>query len=234
MRTNVRILLAEDDENLGYILSEYLSMNQFDVTLCKTGLTALKTYQKTLFDICVLDVMMPEMDGFTLAKQIKEIDTHIPILFLTAKMLKVDKLKGFKLGADDYIVKPIDEEELIARIKAVLKRTQFSGNIKKKIDQYVIGSYTFNYKNQTLLINDHKQSLTVKETEILKALCDCQGNILNRKLILKELWGEQDYFTRKSMDVFIYKLRKYLSKDSNIQIKNIHGKGFVLETKKSH
>ena len=232
MKAKAKILLAEDDENLGYILSEYFKMNQFDIVLCKSGLQALKMYQKTTFDICVFDIMMPEMDGFTLAKHIREIDIQIPILFLTAKMLKVDKLKGFNIGADDYIVKPVDEEELIARINAVLKRTQYNSTIKDSINKYDIGIYSFNYANQTLSLNSNKQSLTVKEAEILKALCDCQGNILDRKLILKKLWGEQDYFTRKSMDVFIYKLRKYLSKDKNIEIKNVHGKGFILELRK--
>ncbi len=231
MITKAKILLAEDDESLGYILSEYLSMNQFDVVLCKTGLEALKMYQKTTFDICVFDVMMPEMDGFTLAKNVRTVDAQIPIIFLTAKMLKIDKLKGFNIGADDYIVKPVDEEELIARINAILKRTQRHDKIKSTNKEYSIGSYVFNYSKQALYLDDKKQSLTIKEAEILKALCDCQGTILDRKRILKQLWGEQDYFTRKSMDVFIYKLRKYLSKDKNVQISNVHGKGFILEVK---
>lgn len=229
MTTKTKILLAEDDESLGYILSEYLIMNRFDVTLCKSGTEALKMYQKIAFDICVFDIMMPEIDGFTLAKQIRDKDTQIPIIFLTAKMLKVDKLKGFNLGADDYIVKPVDEEELIARINAVLKRTRFQFLSENDSSEYQIGLYTFNYSNQKLCLDDNKQSLTVKEAEILKALCDCQGNILDRKLILKKLWGEQDYFTRKSMDVFIYKLRNYLSEDPNVEIKNVHSKGFILE-----
>ena len=229
MRTKAKILLAEDDENLGYILSEYLSMNQFDITLCKTGVEALKMYQKMVFDICIFDIMMPEMDGFSLAKHIREADNQIPILFLTAKMLKVDKLKGFKIGADDYMVKPVDEEELIARIEAVLKRTQFYIEIDDAKTEYTIGKYKFNFSNQTLEINSNIQMLTIKEAEILKALCDRQGQILDRKLTLKKLWGEQDYFTRKSMDVFIYKLRKYLSNDATVQIKNVHGKGFILE-----
>ena len=232
MTTKAKILLAEDDKNLGYILSEYLTMNQFDITLCKTGVEALKMYQKRVFDMCIFDVMMPEMDGFSLAKRIRDIDTQIPILFLTAKMLKVDKLKGFKIGADDYIVKPVDEEELIARIEAVLKRTQFYNQTENIETEYIIGNYEFNFSRQTLKINNNAQSLTIKEAEILKALCDSQGNILDRKLTLKKLWGEQDYFTRKSMDVFIYKLRKYLSEDSTIEIRNVHGKGFILEVRK--
>jgi len=231
MTTKAKILLAEDDDNLGYILSEYLIMNKFDITLCKTGMEALKKYQKSVYDICIFDVMMPEMDGFSLAKHIRDIDKHIPIIFLTARMLKVDKLKGFNIGADDYIVKPVDEEELIARIEAVLRRTQYKSNSDKSRAIYTIGKYQFNTTNQTLSINGTSKSLTIKEAEILKALCDCQNAILDRRHILKKLWGEQDYFTRKSMDVFIYKLRKYLAQDPAIEIKNVHGKGFILEVK---
>jgi two-component system, OmpR family, response regulator len=228
MKCIAKILIAEDDENLGYILSEYLKMHDFEVHLSKNGEEALKMYYKQAFDLCIFDIMMPKLDGYSLAKKIREENINIPIIFLTAKTLKVDKLKGFNIGADDYIVKPVDDEELIARIKAILKRV--SNNKPITVNTiFNIGEYIFDFNNQTLTIGKEKRILTTKESEILRALCESDGEILNRKIILNKLWGENDYFNRKSMDVFIYKLRKYLSKDTNIKIKNIHGKGFILE-----
>ncbi|MEM9856917.1 MAG: response regulator transcription factor [Bacteroidota bacterium] len=224
-----KILLAEDDENLGYILKEYLEMKEYQVTLARDGEEGLEYFQQANYDLCLLDVMMPKKDGFTLATEIRAMNTSVPIIFLTAKALKVDKLKGFKIGADDYIVKPVDEEELDARIRAIIKR---SSTATEHTSHYEIGNYQFDYTNLRLSLNGEVQQMTQKEGDILKALCDRQGNILDRQSTLKSLWGESDYFNRRSMDVFISRLRKYLSQDPSITIRNVHGKGFVLEIRK--
>lgn len=228
MDAKVRILLVEDDNNLGYILKEYLLMHDFDIVLAKDGVQGLEVFEKGKFDLCILDVMMPKMDGFTLAEKIKNQAPRIPIMFLTAKALKIDKLKGFKVGADDYLVKPVDEEELMARINAIVKR---SGLLKEPPKQSVfqVGKYAFDFQNQTLILDGEKQIITTKEAEILRALCLHKGQLLDRETTLRELWGESDYFNRRSMDVFISKLRKYLGQDSSVKIINVHGKGFVLE-----
>ncbi len=223
------ILLAEDDENLGYILKEYLEMNDFQVCLVRDGEAAVERFNQDDFDLCILDVMMPKLDGFNAARQIKSVDENIPIMFLTAKSLKVDKLKGFKIGADDYIIKPIDEEELMARINAIVRRTRREKSQEAGVTTFQIGRYLFDFSNQYLCIDEDKKMITTKEAEILKALCEHRGRILERKSTLKELWGENDYFNRRSMDVFISKLRKLLSHDPNVKIRNVHGKGFVLE-----
>ena len=228
MSENIKILLAEDDENLGYILLEYLKMNGYQVDLVRDGEEGFSIFESSRYDLCILDIMMPKKDGFTLASEIKEIDPEVPVIFLTAKGLKIDKLKGFKIGADDYIVKPVDEEELIARIEAIIRRYKPLGNTVEK-EKFSIGHYTFDFKNQWLLINDEKQTLTVKEAEILRALCKNKGQLLERKVVLNELWNGNDYFNRRSMDVFISRLRKYLAKDHRIDIRNVHGKGFILE-----
>jgi len=222
------ILIAEDDKNLGYMLSEYLKINGFLVEVVENGLEVLRLIEKRSFDLCVLDVMMPEMDGFSVASKLKEINTEMPIIFLTARYMKVDKLKGFKLGADDYIVKPVDEEELIARIKAVLKRSLYQRTVELEETSFRIGAYAFDYKNQLLVIGDKKKTLTVMEADILKIFAEHKNNIVTRSFVLKKLWGINDYFNRKSMDVFVYKLRKMLSEDPSVSIKNIHGKGFKL------
>ena len=227
--SSAKILLAEDDENLGYILKEYLEMKEYQVTLARDGEEGLEYFQQANYDLCLLDVMMPKKDGFTLATEIRAMNTSVPIIFLTAKALKVDKLKGFKIGADDYIVKPVDEEELDARIRAIIKRS--STTAENSTSNYEIGNYQFDYTNLRLSLNGEVQQMTQKEGDMLKALCDHQGNILDRQSTLKSLRGESDYFNRRSMDVFISRLRKYLSKDSSITIRNVHGKGFVLEVK---
>ncbi len=178
-------------------------------------------------DLCILDVMLPKKDGFTLAHEIKQQNEKMPVIFLTSKALKIDKLKGFKLGADDYILKPVDEEELIARIEAVMRRTKpLQQNAEAA--NFTIGKYVFDYANQTLHLDDKKQVLTVKEADVLKLLCEHKGKILDRKNALKQVWGESDFFTRRSMDVFISRLRKFLREDSSVQIKNVHSKGYVL------
>lgn len=223
-----KILLVEDNETLGYVLKEYLQMKDFQVVLADDGKKGLEAFAPSNFDICILDVMMPEIDGFSLAKMIREKDQHVPIIFLTAKSLKVDKLKAFNIGADDYIIKPVDEEELVARIKAVLRRTTQQ---LQQVEIFTIGEYTFDTKNQKLIFNDVEQFLTERETKILKLLCQHKDNLLSRKYVLQSIWGKSDYFNRRSMDVFISKLRKYLSKDSNIKITNVHGSGFILSDK---
>ncbi len=223
-----KLLLVEDDPGLGYILKEYLELNDYAVHLAKDGETGMEVFRREDFDLCILDVMLPRKDGFSLAREIRELDRFVPLIFLTAKALKVDKLKGFKIGADDYIVKPVDEEELIARIEAIIKRSRYASVQQLKEIVYPIGQYRFDYSNQSLYFAQTKQMLTTKESEMLKLLCDRQGRLLDRKAALVNLWGESDYFTRRSMDVFISRLRKYLSKDPKVQITNVHGKGYIL------
>jgi len=220
------ILLVEDDNSLGYILKEYLEMHNFTIVLAKDGEQGLQVFNRLHFDLCILDVMLPKKDGFTLAHEIKQLNENTPVIFLTSKALKIDKLKGFKLGADDYILKPVDEEELIARIEAVLRRTSVTQ--QKEPASFTIGKYIFDYSNQILVLGEKKQSVTAKEAAVLKLLCEHKGRILDRKNALKKLWGESDFFTRRSMDVFISHLRKYLSDDPSVEIKNVHGKGYVL------
>jgi DNA-binding response OmpR family regulator len=223
-----KILLVEDDSNLGYILQEYLSLKNFDVTWLQESTLALPFLEKERVDLCLLDVMMPQKDGFQLGGEIKQLYPHLPFLFLTAKSLKIDKLKGFNLGADDFMSKPIDEEELVARINAVLRRSFASKNLAEVVI-YQIGTYVFDPVNQSLIFEGERTLLTAKESELLQALCISKGRLLSRKETLKKLWGDTDYFSRRSMDVFISKLRNYLAKDPFIKIVNIHGKGFMLE-----
>ena len=220
-----KILLVEDNDTLGYVLKEYLEMKDFQVVWAQDGAKGLDAFKKNKFDLCILDVMMPEIDGFTLAGVIRDSNEHLPIIFLTARSLKVDKLKGFNLGADDYLVKPVDEEELVARIHAVLRR---SSKATSDNELFQIGRYTFDAKNQKLQFEDAVQFLTEREAQILKLLCLHKENLLSRKYVLQTIWGKSDYFNRRSMDVFISKLRKYLSKDPSIQINNVHGSGFIL------
>jgi len=221
------ILLVEDDNSLGYILKEYLEMHKFTITLAKDGEAGLQIFNRQHFDLCILDVMLPKKDGFTLAYEIKQLNEKMPVIFLTSKALKIDKLKGFRLGADDYILKPVDEEELIARIEAVMRRAKATEQ-NNEGTKFSIGKYVFDYTNQVLILGNKKQLITVKEAAVLKMLCEHKGGILDRKNALKKLWGESDYFTRRSMDVFISHLRKYLCDDPNIEIRNVHGKGYVL------
>jgi DNA-binding response OmpR family regulator len=220
------ILLVEDDVNLGYILKEYLELHHFRIVLEKDGESAIRAFQVQPIDVCILDVMLPKKDGFTVAYEIKQINANIPLVFLTARSLKVDKLKGFNLGADDYLVKPVDEEELIARIHAVMRRVDPRSGPAES--QYQIGEYIFDYRNQVLIRGEQRQCMTVRESAMLQLLLEHRGRILDRKQALNRLWGESDYFTRRSMDVFISHLRKYLSEDPNIEIRNVHGKGYVL------
>jgi len=223
---STRILLVEDDPNFGTVLKDYLSMNEFDVELATDGDRGWDAFSKGGWDLCVLDVMLPKRDGFTLAGDIRQINTEVPIIFLTAKTLQDDVLEGFKLGADDYITKPFNSEELLFRIQAVLKR----GKTKRNDDQkeFDIGSFHFNFKSRMLTRGEAENKLSPKEAELLRLLALNLNDITYREEALKTIWGRDDYFTARSMDVFITKLRKYLKPDENIEIVNIHGNGFRL------
>ncbi len=223
--TNPKLLLVEDDSTLGYILKEYLEMKNFAVTWAKNGLEGLEKFREQQVDLCIVDVMMPEMDGFTMAERMRQQGSDVPLLFLTAKSLKVDVLKGFSLGADDYIIKPVEEEELVARINAILRRTEHPS---EQQEIFEVGNYAFDSKNQKLTYEEEDKYLTERESQLLRLLCLNKGNLLSRQYVLKNIWGKSDYFNRRSMDVFISKLRKYLAKDERIQITNVHGSGFIL------
>jgi DNA-binding response OmpR family regulator len=222
-----RILLVEDDVNLGTILAEFLTMKNFKVDLCKDGEEGYTSYNKNIYDLCLLDVMMPKKDGFTLAKEIRQANKNIPIIFLTAKSMQNDKIEGLKLGADDYITKPFSTEELLLRIHAILKRSA-SINDFVSTKNYSIGKYVFVYQKKELKLKRYVQTLTNKEAELLKLLCENKNNILRRDIALTKVWNEETYFTGRSMDVYITKLRSYLKNDRSIQIENVHGVGFKL------
>ena len=222
----IQILLVEDDPNFGTVLKDYLSMNDYEVELANDGDLGWRTFEKGNFDLCVLDVMLPKKDGFTLATEIRQVNTDVPIIFLTAKTLQEDVLEGFKIGADDYITKPFNSEELLFRIQAVLKRGKGKRNNEQK--EFDIGSFHFNYKTRILTRGENSQKLSPKEAELLRLLSLNLNDITYREEALKSIWGRDDYFTARSMDVFITKLRKYLKEDGNIEIVNIHGNGFRL------
>jgi two-component system, OmpR family, response regulator len=229
-----RILLVEDDPNLSLVLQDYLEMLNYDITLCRNGKEGLQVFRNSQFQLCILDIMMPVMDGFMLAEEIKKINEEIPIVFLTAKSLKEDRIKGFRLGCDDYIIKPFSTEELSLRIQAILKRcaAQQKASVKEEEPIFRIGRYIFDYKNMILSLDGEERVLTRKENALLKLLYENKNNLLTREIALKSVWGNDDYFIGRSMDVFIAKLRKYLKDDPSIYITNIHGTGFKLEMKK--
>lgn len=224
---NVKILLAEDDENLGALLREYLIAKGLDTKLFVNGELALEGFKNNSFDLCILDVMMPKIDGFTLAREIRKTNANIPFIFLTAKSLKDDVIEGFTVGADDYMTKPFSMEELLFRIKAILRRTN-TNNISESNQLFSIGDYEFDSQKQLLKFGDREQKLTTKESDLLKLLCNNMNNVLERNFALKTIWQEDSYFNARSMDVYITKLRKYLKDDPAIQILNIHGKGYKL------
>ena len=229
MDDKLKILLCEDDENLGTWLSEYLQAKGYQADLCPDGEVGYKFFLKNKYDICVLDVMMPKKDGFTLAQEIRQANAEIPIIFLTAKQLKEDILEGFKIGADDYITKPFSMEELVFRIEAILRRVR--GKKTKESTMYNIGRFTFDTQKQLLTLdNDPSKAtkLTTKENELLALLCAHSNEILQRDYALKTIWIDDNYFNARSMDVYITKLRKHLKPDSQIEIINIHGKGYKL------
>jgi DNA-binding response OmpR family regulator len=222
----VKVLLAEDDENLGSLLKEYLQAKSFDTHWVTDGDKAFKNFEKNKYDICILDIMMPVKDGFTLAKEIRMLNREVPIIFLTAKSMKEDVFEGFSIGADDYITKPFSMEELLYRMQAVLRRTK--GDINKKQEIYNIGKYRFDTNKQLLIFEDKEQKLTTKESELLRLLCNNANQVLERNFTLRTIWIDDNYFNARSMDVYITKLRKYLKEDPSIEIMNIHGTGYKL------
>lgn len=226
MDEKLKILLCEDDENLGMLLREFLQAKGFNADLCADGDKGYKAFLKWKYDLCVLDVMMPKKDGFTLAQEIRNVNSEVPIIFLTAKNMKEDVLQGFKLGADDYITKPFSMEELVSRISAILRRVK--GKKDKEITVYKLGKYTFDTQKQTLISDNKSQKLTTKESELLSLLCQHANQILERNYALKSIWIDDNYFNARSMDVYITKLRKLLKDDPQIEIINIHGKGYKL------
>ncbi|MBX2871658.1 MAG: response regulator transcription factor [Saprospiraceae bacterium] len=219
------IILIEDNESFGYILAEYLSLHDYSVDWAKTGTEGIEMITHKKYDLGVFDIMLPDQNGYEVAAWVKKQVPYLPFIFLSAKSLKVDKLKGFKLGADDYVTKPIDEELFLAKVKALIKRTMHQAPLQ---EEYEIGQYLFQPNLQKLHWQEDVVQLTKREAELLQMLCQCQGQLLARKRALQEIWGATDEFSRKSMDVFISHLRKYLAKDEQVKITNIHGKGFVL------
>lgn len=224
---NYKLLLLEDDQSFGYVLSEYLTMCDFEVTWTKSAEEALGIVQNSMFDLAILDIMLPKMNGYEFAEKLQSVVSDLPFIFLSAKSLKIDKLKGFKLGAFDYITKPIDEELLVVKIKALLNHTQIAVD---EVTTYQIGKYEFSPNLFKLIFQKEDEiKLTARETKLLEMLCKHHNQLLPRKRALAEIWGTQDEFSRKSMDVFISHLRKYLSQDSSISIENIHGRGFIFK-----
>jgi DNA-binding response OmpR family regulator len=229
----IRLLLAEDDENLSFMLEQYLIQKGYDVTVKSNGQDAFDVFCKKPFDLLILDVMMPKLDGFNLARKIREINQNVPIIFLTAKGSKEDTLEGFNAGGDDYITKPFSIDELLARINAVLKRTNAFKAIESDQNVFEIGDYTFYYNEKELIHNPSKEklNLTTKEADLLRLFAIHKNDLLDRSFALKSVWGDDNYYNSRSMDVYIAKLRKYLNKDENISIVNVHGKGFKLYVK---
>ena len=222
-----KILLCEDDTNLGMVLKNYLELNDYEVVLERDGRLGLAAFQREKFDICLLDVMMPNMDGFTVAEEIRDVDPDMPLFFISAKTMKEDIIQGYKLGADDYITKPFDSEVLLHKIKAILKRNE-ELHREEANAEYDMGKYHFNPRLRQLTADKQTQTLSPKENELLKMLCEYKNDLLPRDVALKKIWGSDTYFNGRSMDVYIAKLRKYLKDDSTIEIVNIHGNGFRL------
>ncbi len=225
MSDRPKILYVEDDETLSFVTKDNLEINEYEVTHCMDGESAVETFMKNAFDLCILDVMLPKMDGFAVAEKIRSADPNVPILFLTAKSMKEDKIHGLKLGADDYITKPFSIEELILKIEVFLRRKYVTVSSN---DIYKVGAYSLDYRNLILSLGEESRNLTQKEADLLKMLLDHKNNVVKRSIILEKLWGEDDYFLGRSMDVFISRLRKYLSGDPKIKLDNIHGVGFKL------
>jgi DNA-binding response OmpR family regulator len=231
-----KILLVEDDQNFGDVLRSYLEMHDYDVTLAQDGEAGFHQYKQNEYDLCIFDVMMPKKDGFTLASEIREEDKEMPIIFLTAKTLKDDVVQGFKIGADDYITKPFNSEELLLRVQAILKRSQQKADPREEIKEFTIGKYHFNFPLRILTFaggepEEDSFKLSPKEAQLLRLFAININDILPRSEALTKIWGEDNYFTARSMDVFVTKLRKYLKQDDNIEIVNIHGNGFQLLVK---
>jgi len=221
----VKIFLVEDDLSFGSVLKSYLEINDFTVEWVDDGKYAIDHFRKSMFDICILDVMLPHVDGFTIAGEIRQINNLVPIIFLTAKKMKDDVLRGYGVGGDDYITKPFDTEILLAKIRAILARRDYQSGTK---DIYEIGKFIFNSKLRTLTAGDDEKKLSPKEAQLLELLVANPNALISREMALKKIWGNDDYFTARSMDVYITKLRKFLSEDPHLNIKNIHGAGFQL------
>jgi DNA-binding response OmpR family regulator len=226
----VKVLLAEDDKNLGNVLKSYLEVKGYETTLCVNGQEAYNAFEKGNYGFCIVDVMMPVKDGFTLVKEIREKDKTIPVLFLTARSMQADKLKGFSVGADDYLTKPFSMEELLVRMNAILRRANAKKASEIRNNVFKIGNYIFDFNRQLLKINDKEQKLTSKEAALLRLLAMNLNEVLDRSYALKEIWNDDSYFNARSMDVYITKLRKFLKEDETVELINVHGIGFKLVT----
>lgn len=226
-----RVLLVEDDANLGNLLLEYLQAKEYDTTLATNGKEGLTQFKNNVFDVCIFDVMMPIMDGFTLAREVRKLDAETPIVFLTAKSMKEDTIEGFNAGGDDYLTKPFSMEELLLRLKAILRRTKNQTLTNSDQNNFEVGNYKFDFNLQKLEVGGKAQKLTTREAELLKLLCINVNDVLDRTFALKSIWHDDNYFNGRSMDVYIAKLRKYLREDPNLEIVNVHGKGFKLLVK---
>jgi DNA-binding response OmpR family regulator len=224
-----KIILVEDDINLGFLLVDFLETNGFEVKLYRDGLSGLTGFLKNNFDFCILDLMLPKMDGFTLAEKIKELNGEIPVIILSARSMKEDKIKGFRIGVDDYITKPFDEEELLYRIRAIMNRIKHGPTTGNNLVK--IGKFEFDNLNQLLIIGNKERRLTLKETRILRLLSNSKNNLVRREEIMIDTWGESDYYTGRSLDVFISKLRSYLKSDPGVTITTIPTVGYILEVK---
>ena len=229
MNNKNHIFLVEDDLSFGAVLKSYLEINEYEVTWVDDGKYAIDKFNSKKYHICILDIMLPNVDGFTIGTEIRKIDKDIPMIFLTAKSLKADILKGYNIGADDYITKPFDTEVLLCKIEAIIKRQSTQPVFNDVV--FTIGIFTFDSKLRNISQDGVKQKLSPKESDLLKILCQNKNELLPREIALRKIWGDDGYFTARSMDVYITKLRKYLAADSNIEIKNIHGSGFLLEVK---
>ncbi|HNI45958.1 MAG: response regulator transcription factor [Chitinophagales bacterium] len=231
------ILYVEDDVSLGFVTKDNLELKGYQITHCMDGETAINTFDQYDFDLCILDVMLPKIDGFSIAQHIRQHNAHVPILFLSARSMKEDRIKGLQIGADDYITKPYSIEELVLKIQVFLRRTQVihattpTPPPAEAVGVHRIGQYVFDYPNLSLIWNEQRQSLTQKEADLLLLLFENKNQVVKRSRILTQLWGEDDYFLGRSMDVFISRLRKYLKQDQRLTIENIHGVGFRLEEK---
>jgi len=221
--------MVEDDKNFGTVMKSYLSLHEYEVEWVDDGAQALRVFESQIFDLCILDVMLPHVDGFTIATEIRKKNDHIPIIFLTAKTLKKDILEGFRIGADDYITKPFDSEVLLMKIKAILKRNTVLNDTSEQ-DNFQIGKYHFSAVLRTITCGEDHQKLSPKEAELLRMLCINMNKVLPREEALNSIWGEESYFTTRSMDVFMSKLRKYLKDDPTVEISTVHGSGYILKS----
>ncbi|HQW05981.1 MAG: response regulator transcription factor [Flavobacteriales bacterium] len=223
------ILLVEDDQNLGFVVQDALKRKGYAVHLCRDGKEGLRQFNEHVYDLCVLDVMLPHKDGFSLAEDIRSINAEVPIIFLTAKSQTEDRIAGFKAGGDDYLTKPFSHEELVLRIEAILRRTHGRGEDHRDRERFELGTYTFDHRNLMLSHPSEERKLTKKEADVLRLLCMHQDQVLTRELVLNMVWGDDTYFLGRSLDVFISRLRKYLKLDENVRIVNVHGVGFKLQ-----